>query len=92
MRRKRGALTVVLLIVLAMAGCAGDAVNDASPPEEPGLAEHAAAIALEIEADPDSTEQILERYGLSAEEFENMLLEISEDEAMREAYTALVGD
>jgi len=84
-------IALLALVLILFAGCVSDPDVDGSAEEGPGLVERAAMIALEIEADPDATEEILQRHGLEAEAFEEMLLEISQDEELRKAYNARLG-
>lgn len=94
MTRPRGFVLVGLLALgLALfAGCYSEPEESAVVANEVDLVERTATIALEIESDPESTEQILERHGLTADEFEEMLMEISEDEEMRKVYNARIGN
>jgi len=90
-------LSLLALTLVAMPRCGGgEETGQAYEPAaeasgEASLVERAATIALEIEADPDATEQILERHGVTAEEFEEMMLEISKDEQLRKEYNARLG-
>jgi hypothetical protein len=46
----------------------------------------AAALAREIQADPDAAAEILAARGMTEEEFESLLYEIAADPAASEAY------
>jgi hypothetical protein len=88
------AIAVVALLSLWPVGCGGgggSAAPDpatAQPSAEPGIVERAVAIAREIEADPDSTEEILASHDLDLERFEAMLYEIGGDPELSKAYNA----
>lgn len=90
---KRAGLLLFIGCCLIVAGCA------APEPEQPAqetavtdvasdVVQRAVAIAKAIEADPDATEQILETHGLTADDFEQMMYEISADPALSKAYEA----
>jgi hypothetical protein len=57
-----------------------------SEPEDQAL--RAAAIAREIQADPEQTEAILEQHELSIEEFEALMYEVAGDPELSERYEA----
>jgi len=59
-----------------------------SEPEDKAL--RAAAIAREIQADPEQTEAILEDHELSIEEFEALMYEVAGDPELSERYEAAV--
>jgi hypothetical protein len=81
----RSALTAVLLFSLLLAAC-GDAGGGADEPAANSKAVQAAAIADEIATNPDRMEEILAAHSMTADEFESLLFEISEDEALSDAY------
>ena len=87
-----GSIALLAAVLILAAGCASESEVGGAEETEMGWVEHAAMIGLEIEADPDATEEILERHGIDADEFEEMLLEISKDEELRKAYNARLGD
>ena len=99
MNGRRGANAAAVLVLAALltvgsVGCGGSA--ESYPPESvvpdasraPDLVDHAVAIAKEIEAEPDATEEILARHGLDVEQFEAMLYEIGSDPELSKAYSA----
>ncbi len=90
MKRSASWMVTAALVATLFGGCAASP-EDAAVEEQPDLVERAATIALEIEAAPEATEEILERHGLDVEEFEEMLMTISEDEELRKAYNARLG-
>jgi len=83
----RTALVSLLLLSLLLAACgdAGNGDGDAAAPEK---AVKAAAIADEIAAAPDQMESILEKHGMTADEFVALQFEISEDDVLSAAYEA----
>ena len=89
-------IALLALMLILPAGCGSEIESDGSTyepaHEEAGLAERAATIALEIESDPDATEEVLKRHGVTAEEFEEMLMEISMDEVLRKEYNTRLGN
>ena len=93
--RRHSALVVLSLLLLLLAGCAAGtqqsgADTAATADETPEIVRQAVAITQEIEADPDAVEQILERHGLSVEQFEEMMYEISSDPALSRAYNSRI--
>jgi hypothetical protein len=72
-----------LLCLALLAACGDD-----GEPEDP--AERGAAIAREIEADPESAEEILEEHEMSIEDFEALMYEIAADPEMSERYQELL--
>lgn len=94
-------LVLVLLLAGSLCGCSGQEQaqqkNDepAAAPEEQALTvaqvaqvEKAVAIAKAIEAAPATAAAVLEKYAMSAEDFENLMYEISADGRMTAAYEA----
>jgi len=85
---------MILLLAFGVAGCESQPQQAAETPAHetqsalPDVVEKAVTIAKEIEADPDAVEEILERHGLDAEQFENMIYEISSDPELSRAYNA----
>ena len=85
---------LLLLLAVGIAGCESPPRQAAEAPAEeasaapPDLVQQAVAIAREIEAEPDAVEEILERHGLDAERFEEMIYEISGDPELSRAYNA----
>jgi hypothetical protein len=74
---------LVLLLFATVPACGTGAEEDAIPPK----AAKAAAIADEIAGNPnEDLGQILERHGLTEEEFRALMFEIAEDEALSAAY------
>jgi hypothetical protein len=83
---------VAAMAAMSFAACdCGDSEEDpASAAAEEDDALRAAAIAREIRAAPDDTEAILERHGLTIEEFEALMYDIAADpEASQRYETAL---
>ena len=85
----------LLFLLLLLAGCAagtqqGGAGAEATADETPEVVRQAVAITQEIEADPDAADQILARHGLTVEQFEEMMYEISSDPALSRAYNAQI--
>jgi hypothetical protein len=78
------------VLAVLLAACTGEKQES---PDQPGAAvpekaARAARIADAIAAEPDRADAILEENGLSREEFEALLYEIAEDEALSQAYQA----
>jgi hypothetical protein len=88
--------SLCLIIALAMAlGCAapgGDDEEIASTAAGDDIVTQAAGIAREIAADPDSAEAILARHGMTIEQFDQMMFDISADPELSEAYAAALGE
>jgi len=87
------ASVLLLTVALALAtGCSGSEPDASGAPAEAtvenDLVTQAAAIARAIEADPDAADAILESHGVSVEDFEQMMYEISADPALASAYEA----
>ena len=86
--------TLLLSLSLGLAGCAGP--SDGPAPAEspapavavPEIVQKAVAVARAIEEEPDQVEAILERNGLDAEGFEELMYRISSDSELRAAYNA----
>ena len=96
---KRAGLLLLVGCCLIVAGCAApepeppaqeEAAVEAPAPND--LVQKAVEIAKAIEADPDATEQILEGHGLTADEFEQMMFEISADPELSKAYEAALAE
>jgi len=90
---------LLLLIGCALIFCGCGAPAPEPPTQETAAADatgdivqRAAEIARAIEADPDSAEQILQDQGLTAEQFEEMIYEISADPELSKAYEAALAD
>jgi len=90
---RRAGLLLLIGCCLIVAGCAApepeqaaqstvaaDATND--------VVQRAVEIARAIEADPDAAERILEDHGLTVEQFEQMMYDISADPDLSKAYEA----
>jgi len=78
-----------LCLAVLLAACGGDRTdsNDGgAEPAAPSKAVRAATIANEIAANPDNAEAILKEHGMTEAEFEALMFEIAEDEALSEAY------
>jgi hypothetical protein len=70
--------------LVGLAGCSNGGKTDGEvvPPK----AAKAATIADEIAANPDSAEEILKNHGMTRAEFEALMYEIAEDEALSASY------
>lgn len=53
-----------------------------------GKVDKAVSIAKELRAQPDDAEKILERHGMSAEQWESLMYEIAGDPALAAEYEA----
>ena len=79
-----------ILSALLLAACSGSA--DKSPasggtaPAIPEKAAKAARLAKELEANPDDADAILQRHGMTQQQFEDLMYEIAADETLSEAY------
>jgi hypothetical protein len=94
---KRTGLLLLIACCLIVAGCATPEpeapAQEAAVADAPtDVAQKAAEIAKAIEADPDATEQILEGRGLTVDEFEQMMYEISADPELSKAYEAALAE
>lgn len=83
---------ISVIAVLFLLAC-GDTPEEAAPPATPEVeaaapsaAETAATIAGELRASPGSEAAVLERHGLSADEFEALLYEVAADPELSKAY------
>lgn len=86
-------LTVALTLATGCSGSEPDTAGAAAGVEgEVDLVTRAATIARAIEADPDAADAILERHGVSVEDFEQMMYDISADPALAKAYEAAMGE
>lgn len=98
---RRTATAWALFITLAAAGCAGSPSTGDRAAEPSGTvpvattpaptleqAREAGADARAIEAEPSRTPEILTEHNMTAESLENLILEISKDPALSEAYEA----
>lgn len=96
------ALTAGLLF-LALAGCGSepagqaDQTAPAQPSEAPATTQQpadpvdtAAAVARELEANPEDAAAILERHGLTAEKLDELMYEIAADPVKAERYRKAV--
>lgn len=93
----RAGLLLLIVCGLVVAGCGAPAPEP--PAEETAAAvatgdivQRAVEIAKAIEADPDSAAQILEDHGLTVEQFEDMMYEISADPVLSKAYEAALAE
>jgi hypothetical protein len=77
--------TILCSVVLAACGGGADKTATPSTAVPPKVAE-AAALAKEIQASPDDADAILERHGMTRQEFEELMYDIASDEAMSVAY------
>lgn len=96
---KRAGLLLLIGCCLIVAACAApepeppaqeEAVADAPAPSD--AVQKAVEIAKAIEADPDAADQVLQSHGLTVEEFEQMMYEISADPALSKAYEAALAE
>jgi hypothetical protein len=81
----RTSMMLLLLLPILVSGCGGTDDGEAAAPEK---AVQAAAIADEIAADPDSFDQVLTKHGMTAEQFQDLMFEIAEDDVLSAAYEA----
>lgn len=84
--------------IVALAGCASSGGSGAGAGTEPARAgaqpskvDTAAAIARAMKADPDRADEVLQRYGMTEQQFEDLMYEIAADPEMSEAYAKQVG-
>jgi hypothetical protein len=82
------AFTSLALLSLLLVACGGTGESDNGGDGAAGKAGKAAAIADAIASNPAQMESILEKHGMTTEEFEALLYEISEDETLSNAYEA----
>ena len=94
---KRAGLLLLIVCCWIVAGCA------APEPEQPAqeivaadaagdIVQRAVEIAKAIEADPDAAGQVLEDHGLTVEQFEQMMYDISADPELSRAYEAALAE
>ncbi|MEN8151171.1 MAG: hypothetical protein ABFS86_15245 [Planctomycetota bacterium] len=84
----RVALLSLLLMSLLMVACGDSGGGGGDTPPAPDKAVKAATIADEIAASPDQMDAILKKHGMTMEEFKALIFEVTEDEALSEAYEA----
>lgn len=79
-----------ILFALLLAACGGSPetspASGGSAPAVPEKAAKAAALAKELEANPDDADAILKSHGMTQQQFEDLMFEIAADEALSEAY------
>ncbi len=78
----RATVFTLLVFSLSAVGCDSGA---SKLPE--GKAERAAVIAKEVKASPDAAEEILDKYEMTADDFEALMFEIAEDPELSDTYT-----
>ena len=92
-------LSIVVLVLLVACGGTGSGDSagiesgsatapDAAPVGTDDPVSRAVEIAKAIEADPDSAEAVLERFGLTVEQYEELMYDISADPELTRAYQA----
>ena len=81
----RIALTSLLLLALLLGACGEQGGGGDAAPEK---AVKAAAIADEIAAAPGQADDILKKHGMTMEQFKDLMLEITEDPVLSDAYEA----
>jgi hypothetical protein len=95
---RRTSLLLLAALFVVFIGCGGSEPEPASEAErETGsaaatasadLVTRAAEISKAIEADPDAAEEILQRYEITVEEFEQLMFEIAADPELSKAFEA----
>ena len=80
------AMVGLMLLPLLLVAC-GDTGGDGDPAAS-SKAVMAAGIADEIAASPEQMEAILTKHGMTMQEFEDLIYEITEDPEMSEAFIA----
>ena len=102
----RTGLWIPILMLALLAACGGgggteeaQATGSQAAPandEATGAADDPVSLAVEIaealEADPDSAEAILERHGLTVEQYEALMYDISADPELSRAYEAALAE
>ena len=97
--------TWVVIALLATAllfpACSAGEAETATRPDTPSQAaisepeqspvEQAIEIAKEVQADPDRAPEILQQFGLTEEEFDQLLYDIAADPELRKIYNEAVG-
>jgi hypothetical protein len=78
-------MTILCSIVLAACGGSPDKTATPSSTVSPKVAK-AAALAKELKANPDDADAILQRHGMTREQFDELMYEIASDEAMSQAF------
>jgi hypothetical protein len=75
------------LCALVLVGCGGSGKQStpSGAPVSPKVAE-AAALAKELEANPDDADAILKRHGMTRQQLEDLMYEIAADDEMSQAY------
>jgi hypothetical protein len=88
--------------VMTLTGCSGEtgsppsesssaAIPRTLTPEQQAKVDKAAAVARALEAPGQTPDQVLQQHGMTEQQFNDLLFEIAEDEAMSAAYDAKVG-
>lgn len=90
---------VFVMLCAALAGCGAEPPAEPTPAETAAAGDTAApapemadsvrtavGIARELEADPEAAEAILERHGMTTEEFDEMMYDIAADPELARQY------
>ena len=77
---------VVLVALLIGFGCSQGSGNGSEGGAVPDKVTKAAAVAVEIEASPDQAAAILQKHGMTTEEWTALMYEIAENEEWSAAF------
>ena len=82
------AITALLASVLIAVGCSQGSSDGSGGGAVPEKVTKAATIANEIESSPDQAAEILQRHGMTTEEWTALMYEIAENDAWSAAFEA----
>ena len=86
---------IVAAAAAALAGCGPSGGCATTAPAKPAgssaKVDTAAAIAREMQANPDQSDQVFQKHGMTEQQFEDLMYEIASDPVMSEQYANKVG-
>jgi len=98
-RTERNLIALFIVLALTLSGCGGESYDqgDAQQAVEAAaetvhdVVDQAVAVARDLESEADSAEQVLEKHGITAEKFEELLYEISSDSKLAKKFREALG-
>jgi hypothetical protein len=93
MTRNTAITTLIAAGLVSLAGCGSS--NTGNPQPAPSATsskvDTAVAIAREMEANPEQAEQVLQKRGMTEQQFEDLMYEIASDPALSDQYSKKLG-
>lgn len=83
--------------ILALTGCGPSATTTSSSPPPPAntatspKVEKAVAVARDLENTSTSVDQVLQKHGLTEQQYEDLMYEIASDPTLSDQYSAKLG-